>query len=141
MDNLRPVTSGGSDNAGKTSLTKFTPPAVSRRYRNDWQFAVDISRMPLLRVASLVIALMPIILSAHKLIDLLGGKIPLSLWLLWPASVCFVLAWALVIIACPKFIREYRDFGQYKARQHSHRWIVWEFFINLESLSGWESIV
>lgn len=47
----------------------------------------------------------------------------------------------LYYFACPQFIREYRDFGQYAARQHSHRWIVWEFYHNLKRLSGWRSIV
>jgi hypothetical protein len=38
-------------------------------------------------------------------------------------------------------VREYRDFGEYRKRQHSHRWIVWEFYLNLKRLSGWRSIV
>ena len=53
----------------------------------------------------------------------------------------FIFARLLYYFACPKFIREYRDFGQYAARQHSHRWIIWEFYHNLESLAGWRQIV
>lgn len=120
---------------------KFRPPAVSRWYRFDWQYAVDVSRIHVLPIASIIIALMPLLLSAKTILAAFGGSIPLTLWLLWPASVCFVMACALVYSVCPKFIREYRDFGQYKHRQHSHRWIVWEFYNNLESLAGWKSIV
>jgi hypothetical protein len=47
----------------------------------------------------------------------------------------------LYYFACPNFIREYRDFGEYDARKHSHRWIIWEFYHNLKRLSGWKSIV
>lgn len=120
----------------------YVPPAVSRWYRRDWQYAVDVSRWPMLRSAALVISLMPLILSiSGTLFGPIAGTIPLSLWLLWGASTCFVVAWGLLYVACPKFIHEYRDFGQFKIRQHSHRWIVWEFHNNLKSLSGWESIV
>jgi hypothetical protein len=120
---------------------KFVPPIVSRWYRFDWQYAIDVSRIPVLSTASLIIAVMPLLLSLKAIIAALGGSIPLSFWLLWPASVSFVSAWALVYLRCPKFIREYRDFGEYKERQHSHRWIVWEFYNNLETLAGWKSIV
>ncbi|MFN7137763.1 MAG: hypothetical protein ACK4UN_00325 [Limisphaerales bacterium] len=120
---------------------KFIPPAVSRWYRYDWQYAVDVSRIRVLPTASLIIALMPMALSFKSVLDLFGGTIPLSLWLLWPASITFVSAWTLVFAVCPKFVREYRDFGEFKKRQHSHRWIVWEFYNNLESLAGWKTIV
>src|SRR5712692_5010163 len=122
----------------------FIPPGVSRWYRYDWQYAVDVSSASLLQEAALLISLTPIIISISKAIfPSLGvvDSIPVPLWLLWGASVAFVFAWALLYLTCPKFIREYRDFGQYALRQHSHRWIVWEFYNNLESLSGWESIV
>jgi hypothetical protein len=124
-----------------THKMKFAPPIVSRWYRFDWQYAVDVSRIPVLQMASLIIAAMPLLLSAKAFLAAIGGSIPLALWLLWPASIAFVLAWTLVNTACPKFIREYRDYGQFKERQHSHRWIVWEFYNNLESLAGWKSIV
>src|SRR6266851_6800683 len=122
----------------------FVPPTVSRWYRYDWQYAVDVSSVSLLQEAALLISLTPIIISISRAIFPslgLADTIPVPLWLLWAASVAFVFAWGLLYLACPKFIREYRDFGQYALRQHSHRWIVWEFYNNLESLSGWESIV
>ncbi len=122
----------------------FVPPAVSRWYRYDWQYAVDVSSVSLLQEAALLISLTPIIISISSTVfpSLRGmDSIPVPLWLLWGASVAFVLAWGLLYLTCPKFIREYRDFGHYALRQHSHRWIVWEFYNNLESLSGWESVV
>ena len=122
----------------------FTPPVVSRWYRYDWQYAVDICSFSLLKEAALLISLTPVIISISasifpslRAVD----TIPIPLWLFWGASVAFVLAWAVVYFRCPKFIREYRDFGQYSLRKHSHRWIVWEFYNNLESLSGWQNIV
>lgn len=122
----------------------WIPPVVSRWYRFDWQYATDISRIPVLSEAALIISITPIVLSlSRSFFPRLAGldTIPIPLWLFWGASVAFVFAVALLYLACPRFIREYRDFGQYAARQHSHRWILWEFYNNIESLSGWENIV
>src|ERR1051325_2887926 len=118
-------------------------PVVSRWYRFDWQYAVDISRIPVLSEAALIISVTPVVLSiAHTpFATMIGLTTPVPLWLFWGASVAFVFAFGLVYAACPKFIREYRDFGQYATRKHSHRWILWEFYNNVESLSGWENIV
>ncbi len=124
--------------------TKFVPPAVSRWYRWDWQFALDVSRLPVLSEAALFISITPIVISVSQTIFpslRISESIPVPLWLFWGASVAFVFAWVLLYFACPKFIQEYRDFGQYASRQHSHRWIVWEFYNNLRSLSGWENVV
>lgn len=68
-------------------------------------------------------------------------KIPISFWILWLASVSFIVAWTILNTSCPKFVREYRDYGRYLNRNHSHRWIVWEFYRNIMSLSIWENIV
>lgn len=121
--------------------TTFVPPVVSRWYRFDWQYAVKASRAPSLRRATTVISLMPLIISiSRSLFPSLTGEIPPSLWVVWAASVAYVLSLALVYLACPQFIREYLDFGQYAARRHSHRFIVWEFYNNLESPKGWETV-
>ena len=91
--------------------------------------------------ASVVIAIVPMVISSTFTISLLDGSIKFSLFALWAASVSFVLSLVMLHFGCPKFIKEYRDFGQYKQRQHSHRWIVWLFYHNLKKLSGWEKIV
>ena len=99
----------------------FIPPKVSKWYRYDWQFALDVSRAPFLRRAALVISVMPLIIAAFQhLPEFLRPAVPLSLWLTWIASVLVIVA-SVVTNACPKFVREYRDFGEYKKRQHSHR--------------------
>lgn len=115
----------------------FVPQPVSRLYRNHWQYALDIARLPFLRPAALVISVMPILVET----DLIDIDIPTGLWLIWGSAISFVLAWALLYFSCPKFIFEYRDYGQYLKRHHSHRWIVWEFYNNIDSLEGWKKIV
>lgn len=111
----------------------FIPKAVSRLYRKDWQFALDIARLPVLPQAALIISVMPILVQYVPSVIL-----PKSIWLTWTAAFLFVIAYGLLRVRCPKFILEYRDFGQYAERQHSHRWIVWEFYNNIKSLENWE---
>jgi hypothetical protein len=122
----------------------FKPPTVSRWYRFDWQYAVDVASVSLFQQAASLIAVILTILSSSSgiFLSLPSAKSTAApLWFLWGASVAFLLASVLLYLRCPKFVREYRDFGQYATRQHSHRWILWEFYNNLESLAGWEGVV
>ena len=125
-------------------LEKDKIPEVSRWYRFDWQFAADLNRLPLAQEAAFLIAIAPIVVwVSGAAVPKLGQVDRPSVfgWLLWGSALAFVSARVLYYFACPQFIREYRDFGQYAARQHSHRWIVWEFWHNLKRLSGWRTIV
>ena len=122
----------------------YVPPAVSRWYRWDWQYAADVNKIPFVQEAALFISITPILVflasAAFPKMNAMGTS-AFPLWMLWGAAMAFICARLLYYFGCPKFIREYRDFGQYAARQHSHRWIVWEFYHNLESLAGWRQIV
>jgi hypothetical protein len=118
--------------------------SVSRHYRFDWQYAVDISRLPYLRTASIIIALTPIAIQlVHALTTewKVALELPPSVWLLWGASVAFIASWVVLAMRCPQFIKEYRDFGEYLRRAHSHRWIVWEFFSSIKTIKLWQAIV
>lgn len=119
-------------------------PTVSRWYRFDWQYAADLNKLPFVQEAAFLISITPVLLwvSGASFPNLnIAGIVSLPMRLLWAAAILFVGARILYYLACPKFIREYRDFGQYATRQHSHRWIVWEFWHNLKKLSGWRQIV
>lgn len=122
----------------KQKTIHYIPPAVSRHYRFDWQYAVDIYRQTSLRLVSLILFVVPLLLDIR---DEIPFVIPLNVWFLWYSSVSFIISLLIITFFCPRFIREYRDFGQYQSRQHSHRWIVWEFHNTIESLQGWKNIV
>jgi hypothetical protein len=64
-----------------------------------------------------------------------------NVWLLWTASIFFIVGYSILKLRAPSFIQEYQFYSQYESRGHSHRWIVWQFSDNLQSLSGWEYIV
>lgn len=125
-------------------LRRGAIPGVSRWYRYDWQFAADLNKIPFVQEAAFLISITPVIAFVAGAIsskfEPSGHSSPL-LWMIWSAAMAFVLARILYYFACPKFIWEYRDFGAYSSRQHSHRWIVWEFYHNLRSLPGWKRIV
>jgi len=102
-------------------------PAVSKWYPYDWQFAKDIGQIPLIKEATLIIAIAPFLaflLGSTQIPHL--GDFPTRLF--WLASVVFISARVIFYCGCPRFIRDYRDFGDYASRQNSHRWIVWEFY-------------
>ena len=123
-------------------MKQVIPPkyyGVGKNYRFDWQFAIDRSKLPLLRPASLIIGLMPLL--KEGLETLLGQGIPVSFWVYWIMAVSFLISWSILSIYCPKFVQEYRDFGTYRKRHHSHRWIVWEFYNNIKKLSSWKFII
>lgn len=120
----------------------YIPPTVSRYFKFDWQFAVDRSKLPFLRPASIIIALMPLLL--HMSVTLYGIRIisvPLALWMWWFASVSFLISWSILQFCCPNLILQYRDYGEYSKHQHSHRWIVWLFYNTIKELTGWQTIV
>lgn len=125
----------------KKSNADYMPPKVSRWYRYDWQYGVDIVRRPFLRAASLIISLMPIFVLITS--DQAKGflAVPDSIWLAWGAAVSYVVAWGLLHCACPKFIREYRDYGEYRKREHSHRMIIWEYHGNIKKEKTWRAVV
>lgn len=115
--------------------SRFTPSTVSRFFIFDWQFGVDIYNAAILRFISLAILILPFIIDSQKsqLLVLPSGLVL--------SSLTFLGSCAFYFFFCPRFIREYRDFGQYQSRKHSHRWIVWEFYNYLKTFEGRGNIV
>lgn len=117
---------------------RYIPPTVSERFRYDWQFAVDMSKLPLLRPASIVIGFMPLITRASQpIFGVHVAHIPQSAWVMWWSSVFFIGSWLIIRIRCPHLIQQYRHYGEYSKENHSHRWIVWLFYNSTKSLRSW----
>ena len=114
--------------------SQYIPPKVNRTYRYDWQYAIDISKNSSLQFASFILFLMPLTLQ-HNI------PIPTNLWLLWFSAVSYVVSLLIITFIAPKFVKEYRDFGDYLKRNHSHRWIVWEFHSTIKSFQRWKTIL
>ncbi|SEE28944.1 hypothetical protein SAMN04487765_2021 [Tenacibaculum sp. MAR_2010_89] len=115
---------------------------VNKEYRKDWQFAMDVMKNPIVKPATSVIFIVPILLSILNM-EILGDlqlpfQLPFTLWLSWISAILYLIALTIYRIYCPKFIQEYRDFGQFFKRVHSHRWIVWEFYYNILKYETWE---
>lgn len=120
-----------------TDHRPYSPPLVQKGYRKDWQFAIDISRAPVLRPATLLIAAAPIMFDLSSAVGLEVQGLTLT----WLASVAFIIAWVVLRVRCPQFLQEYRDYGAYDSRGHSHRFIIWEFYHNLVSLTAWSDVL
>jgi hypothetical protein len=123
--------------AGHNSVGQFRPEPVSPYFWLDWNYALKVARLPALRPASIIISLMPVLAG---IMDLLSVVIP-NLWVLWTASIFFLVGYAILKVRAPRFIQEYQFYSQYESCGHSHRWIVWQFHLNLHSLSRWQHVV
>jgi hypothetical protein len=115
----------------------FRPKPVSRSFRQDWNYAIRIARIPALRPATMIIALMPVLQQFVPREIISMDRI----WRLWWASLLFIGAVVVLKLRCLAFIQEYQNFTDFSEKGYSHRWIVWEFFNNLDSLSGWKHVI
>lgn len=119
----------------------YIPKAVSKYYTYDWQFAAKVIEVSIIIRSSTVIVAMPIILQFYTAITGSLLDVPLSLWATWLASLFYVVAWVIFKLRCPTFVAQYHDYGQYKKKEHSHRWIIWEIFNNIDMLQDKDSII
>jgi hypothetical protein len=133
----RQCDAGGTVAGGHNLFSQFKAKPVSPFFRFDWNYALKVARFPVIRPASIVISLMPILADVMNWLSVYIANV----WLLWTASICFLAGYCILKVRAPPFIQEYQFYSQYEGLGHSHRWIVWQFYHNLRSLSGWEQIV
>jgi hypothetical protein len=107
-------------------LRKAKTIGVSDWFGFDWQYIVDLLRIPFVKEASSVIVAMPALANVGLLERLLGREVPHSVWATWVAALLYIGFFVLGYLSCPRFIKEYRDFSEYQKRSHSSRFIGWE---------------
>lgn len=107
-------------------LKKAKTTGVSDWFAFDWQYIVDLLRIPFVKEASAVIVAMPTLVNVGLLERLVGSEVPRSVWATWIAALLYIAFFLAGYLSCPRFIREYRDFGEYQKRSHSNRFIGWE---------------
>src|SRR5947209_136126 len=56
----------------------------------------------------------------------LATELPFNWELLWLSSFLFVCAFFVYTFSCPRFVKNYSSYADYKTHMHSPRWIVWE---------------
>lgn len=104
-----------------------------RKVWTHWQWYKSFFSVTIFRYFVTFFALVPIFAKVlnqiPKHVNLFGYNVNITLpfkWeLLWMSAVSFVFAYLLYVIFCPKFIKEYSSFGDYKRHMHSPRWLVW----------------
>ena len=104
----------------KEELPEPKNPA-SKWFTHDWNRIIAVSKLPMLRPATTIVALMPIL-------QQLSDQVPISVenaWLLWFSSLSFAVAFAIVRFQAPGFVQDFPDYGAYQAQGHSHRWLLW----------------
>lgn len=105
------------------------PKTVSRWYNLDWQYVLKVGRTPALKPTAIIIAVAPIVGNIGQVTSISAT----GFWLMWGASVSSLVAFIIAFFACPRIIREDETYEDYEKKGHSHRWLVWLFYRNLES--------
>ena len=113
-------------NVQPEELRKSGTSPVSKYFRRDWQFIVDYVRMPIAKEAATILVATPAVLELDVIKTILGGSVSKTIGLTWLAAFTYVIFVLVGYFVCPKFVREYRDFGEYSKREHSNRFIGWE---------------
>lgn len=107
-----------------------------------WQWYRNLFSITILRYLVIWFSIVPILVSVYRnlpetakitideVVYSFNLKFDLVLpfhWqLLWISSFFYVIALLLYYLTCPRFIKLYPSFSEYKKHLHSPRWIVWE---------------
>ena len=106
--------------AGQNPLDQFKPRPVSRYFRFDWNYALNVARLPVLPTASIIISLMPILAGVMQWLSVYIANV----WLLWTASVFFLVGYFILKLRAPPFIQEYQFYSQYEGRGLHPVWMT-----------------
>lgn len=108
----------------------FSVEGVAKSFRSDWQFLIAASRI---NSALSLATLFSVIAIVTKFTDLIS--------LGTPALICFIVAVTLYVMAiaiittkAPQILQEYPDYKSYEDKKHSHRWILWQFYHEVQTL-------
>lgn len=107
----------------------YIPRVVSRNFRLDWNYAVQVVRIPTLTWAAQIIVSAPILTQFSSLLNFHH----LQVILIWAAAFSFLLGYVVLLIRMPLFLRENPSFKAYQDRGNAHRWVLWAFDHNFSA--------
>jgi hypothetical protein len=109
--------------APTASTSTHIPRAVSRYFRLDWNYAVQVVRIPTLRWAAQIIVSAPILAQFTSLFNFHNSQVIL----IWVAALLFVIGYVVLLLRMPLFLRENPSFKVFLERGNAHRWVLWAF--------------
>lgn len=116
-----------NQNTGSSTLL-----GVSRWFRFDWNFAISVSRLTSFASIATILSISAFVLNE----DNLSSFGPRGQIALLTAIGFYLVAFFLIKTFAPRFLQEYQVYKTYEDQKHSHRWIVWSFLNNFETLKG-----
>lgn len=108
----------------------FLVEGVAKSFRSDWQFLIGASRMS---SALSLATLFSVIAIVTKFADLVNLGI-YAVCCFIAAVVCYAVAIGIIKFRAPQILQEYPDFKTYDDKKHSHRWVLWQFYHEIQSL-------
>jgi hypothetical protein len=122
---------------GALAKVLIIPRQVSPWFRFDWQYVLATGRLPALKPVAVVLAVAPVVGNLTQVVAI-GTT---GFWLIWAASVTSLIAFGVTRLRCPAFVREYETYEDYSKKGHSHRWIIWSFYLNRFEYSSIDYII
>lgn len=110
------------------STSTHVPRAVSRYFRLDWNYAVQIVRIPTLRWAAQIIVSAPILTQFTSLLNFHNFQVAL----IWVAALLFLIGYGVLLARMPLFLRDNPSFKAFLERGNAHRWVLWAFYQNFD---------
>jgi hypothetical protein len=110
----------------------FSVEGVAKNFRFDWQFLIAASRINSALSLATLFSLIAII---TKFADLANLGTPALIYFIVSAAT-YGLAIVIIKIRAPRILQEYPDFESYEEKKHSHRWILWQFYHEVQTLEN-----
>ncbi|HEV2747799.1 MAG TPA: hypothetical protein VGW34_10945 [Allosphingosinicella sp.] len=109
----------------------FSVEGVASNFRFDWQFLIAASRM---NSALSLATLFSLVAIVTKFADLVNLGTP-ALYSFIAAAAVYAVAIVIIKTRAPPILQEYPDYKSYDDKKHSHRWILWEFYHGVQTLT------
>ena len=108
----------------------FSVEGVAKSFRSDWQFLIEASRMSSALSLATLFSVIAIVTKFADLVNL--GTYALSFFI--AAVACYAVAIGIIKFRAPQILQEYPDFKSYDDKKHSHRWALWQFYHEIQTL-------
>lgn len=108
----------------------FSVEGVAKNFRFDWQFLIAASRINSALSLATLFSLIAIVTKFADLVNL-GTR---ALVCFIAASAGYAVAIVIIKMRAPRILQEYPDYKSYEDKKHSHRWILWQFYHEVQTL-------
>ncbi len=105
---------------------------VSEKFRSDWQYLILASKMN----STLSLATLLSVIAVVTRLSNINAIGYVAIYFFFGAFISYLMAIALIVMFAPAFLREFPNYSDFSAQENSHRWILWQFYHEIQKLTG-----